>query len=320
MNPYIGSSMQLYGVEEVRLVGSKGDGMRFYQVRNGAGLEFSVSLSRAADLSRLTLDGINFGFFSSCGYVSPAYYDDRSARFLDSFTAGFMTTCGLSNIGEPCTDAGEELPLHGTISNIPAESASYRIRDGVIFIYARMRDASALGREVILEREYRVPVEGNTLTMIDRVENTGIMSVPFQVLYHCNVGYPLLDEKTILSIPSKQVKARNKHAETGLKRWFEVEKPQRGYEEMCFYHTLEGLAQIKVYHPELKKGFVMEYDSEKLPCFTQWKMMGERDYVMGVEPGNAYPDGRDVMRRNGMLTDLAPGESKEHQITFTFLK
>ena len=34
MNKYIGHPLQLYGVEEMRLVGGKGDGMRVLNVRN----------------------------------------------------------------------------------------------------------------------------------------------------------------------------------------------------------------------------------------------------------------------------------------------
>ena len=43
MNSYIGHPSQLSGVEEYRLIGGKGDGMRLLQVRNGLGLEFTVS-------------------------------------------------------------------------------------------------------------------------------------------------------------------------------------------------------------------------------------------------------------------------------------
>ncbi len=35
MNPYIGHDSQLYGIEEHRLVGGKGDGMRLYEINNG---------------------------------------------------------------------------------------------------------------------------------------------------------------------------------------------------------------------------------------------------------------------------------------------
>ena len=92
MNKYIGHRSQLYGVESVRLDGGKGDGMRLLQVKNGKGLEFTVSVDRCADISRLSLDGVNFGYFAPCGYVHPKYYDNKVSGFLKSFTAGFFTT------------------------------------------------------------------------------------------------------------------------------------------------------------------------------------------------------------------------------------
>ena len=52
MNPYIGHETQYYGIEEHRLVGGKGDGMRLLEVRNGKGITAVVSLDRNADISR----------------------------------------------------------------------------------------------------------------------------------------------------------------------------------------------------------------------------------------------------------------------------
>ena len=50
---YIGHDSQLCGVEEHRLVGGKGDGMRLLEIRNGLGLELTVSADRCCDISRL---------------------------------------------------------------------------------------------------------------------------------------------------------------------------------------------------------------------------------------------------------------------------
>lgn len=105
---YYGHESQLFGVEEYRLAGGKGDGMRLLQVKNGLGLEFTVSADRCADIARLSLHGQNCGFFSVNGYVDPAYYDDKQAGWLKNFTAGFLTTCGLLAVGSPCTDEGQE--------------------------------------------------------------------------------------------------------------------------------------------------------------------------------------------------------------------
>ncbi len=315
---YIGHESQLFGAEEVRLVGGRGDGMRLLQVRNGGGLDLTISLDRAADLSRLSFGGVNYGYFAPCGYVAPTYYDGRGAGFLKSFTAGFLTTCGLRNVGSPCVDEGEELPLHGTLSHIPAENVQTWHDEKALYIRATIRDAALFAHGLLLERTYTLPLFGNELILSDRVTNIGCVETPLQMLYHFNLGYPLLDEDTEIRIPSVSVTPRNDHAKEGLNTCLQVEKPQRGYEEMCFFHQMEGTARVEVYNPKLRRGLTMEYDTKELPYFTQWKMMGEIDYVMGIEPGNTLPDGRDVMRRRGEMETLGVGESKTHTIRFSF--
>lgn len=59
MNPYIGHDTQLYGVEEHRLIGGKGDGMRLFEVNNGKGLMLTISPDRCGDITRLRFKGIN---------------------------------------------------------------------------------------------------------------------------------------------------------------------------------------------------------------------------------------------------------------------
>ncbi len=318
MNPYIGHESQLFGVEEVRLVGGKGDGMRLLNIKNGKGLELTVSADRCADISRLSLGGVNLGYFSPCGYVAPSYYDSVGAGFLKSFTAGFLTTCGLTAVGSPCTDDGEETPLHGTIANTPAELVNYWTDDKAIHIIARIRDAQIFGRQLLLDREYLISLETNELTMTDTVSNIGSRSVPLQMLYHFNVGYPLLDEDTVVTIPSTEVSPRNAHAAEDIENCLKMEKPQADYEERCYFHKMSGKVEVKVYNPKNKKGLSMCYDADVLKYFTEWKMMGVHDYVLGIEPGNTLPDGRDVMRAKGLLETLEPGQKKTHSITFRF--
>lgn len=320
MNKYVGNPLQLYGVEELRLCGGRGDGMRMLCVRNGRGLEFWISADRCADISRLTFGGDNYGYFSPCGYVAPQYYDGEGSGFLKSFTAGFITTCGLTAVGSPCTDNGEELPLHGTISNTPCDNIGHWIAEDGIHIKALIRDARMFSHKLVLEREYIVPLDRDEIIMIDNVTNTGASETPFELLYHCNMGYPLLNENTELTIPSTEVTPRNDHAVDGIATCLEVEKPQKDYEEMCFYHKLDGVAEITVYNPDISKGVKMIYSTDELPCFTQWKQMGEYDYVMGLEPGNCFPDGRDAMRRKGLLQFLSEGESRSQSLRFKFFK
>lgn len=320
MNKYIGHENQLRGVEEMRIVGGKGDGMRILNVRNGKGLEFTVLADRAADIARLSLKGDNFGYFAPCGYVSPKFYDNKGAGFLKSFTGGFMTTCGLTAVGSPCVDDGEELPLHGTIANTPCENIAHWTENDEIHIKAIVRDAAIFDYQLILEREYVCSLTENKLILTDKIKNIGSKTAPIEVLYHCNMGYPLLSENAVLNIPSNKVTARDAHAQTGIDCCAVMEKPQAGYEEMCYYHEFEGQAQVSIFNHDIQKGLRMSFDTAELKCFAEWKMMGEYDYVLGLEPGNCYPDGRDVMRQKGMLEFLKSGETKTHHITFEFVE
>ncbi len=311
---YVGHDSQLYGVEEHRLCGGKGDGMRLFQVNNGRGLMFTISADRGGDISRLYFDGKNMGFFSPSGYVSPQYYDDCGLGFLKSFTAGFLTTCGLTAVGSPCSDDGEEIPLHGTIANTPAENVGHWVEDNSIHVKLTVRDAKLFGRKLILTREYICPLDKNEIVMKDTVKNIADEETPYMILYHFNMGYPLLSENSKLTIKNKGVVPRDETASLGIDKAMIVEEPQSGFEEQCFYYDMtEGVASI--YNPDIKTTLSLNYDIEELPFFTEWKLMQKGEYVLGLEPGNCTPDGRDVMRREGKLSFLKPGEEVSQTIT-----
>jgi hypothetical protein len=89
---YYGYQNQLFGVEEHRPAGAKGDGMRLPEVKNGQGLEFTVPADRCADISRISYRGGILSYVAPCGHVSPQYYNTEPAGmgFLKSFTAGFI--------------------------------------------------------------------------------------------------------------------------------------------------------------------------------------------------------------------------------------
>lgn len=315
MNPYIGHRSQLYGIEEHRLVGGKGDGMRLYEINNGKGMMLTVSPDRNGDITRLRYKGINMSYMSPCGYVAPAYYDSIGSNWLSSFTAGFLTTCGLQAVGNSCEDEGEVLPLHGSIANIPCEQAYWTEENKELVIHTVAEDETIFGRKLSLSRKLRISTKENSFVIEDIVENNGDRTEPFEILYHMNMGYPLLDEDSIVTIPSVDVQPRDNHAAEAIADWMHIEKPTAGYQERCYYHKFadrKGMASI--YQPKSKVGLTIRFDSVELDGFVEWKMMGVRDYVLGLECGNCYPDGRDVMRTTGMLKFLKPGEEKRYHV------
>lgn len=320
MNQYIGHENQYCGVEEYRLTGGRGDGMRLLQVRNGRGLEFTVSADRAADISRLSFKGMNMGYFSPCGYVAPAFYDDREDGFLKSFTAGFLTTCGLTNAGRPCVDEGEELPLHGSIANTPADHIYWERDEEEIRIHAKVTDARLFSHKLTLNRTIRCSLVEDVIEIEDRVKNEGDGAYPVEVLYHMNMGYPLLSEKSLVYISSAQVEARDEEAAKGLDVWNRMQEPEAGFKEQCYYHHFKGEGKAGIFQPEEGLGLMISFDSKNLNYFTQWKMMGMRDYVLGLEPGNCHPDGRKKMREDGTLKILQPGGETVYRVKVSMMK
>ena len=317
---YFGHESQLYRVEEHRLVGGKGDNMRLFEVNNGSGLEFTISADRAADISRLSYQGMNMSYFSVCGYSNSSYYDKDALNFLKTFQCGFLTTCGLQSMGTPSEYEGTAYGLHGTISHIPAEHISYDISDdGEIVIKASVYDACIFSQKVRMDRLYKCAYGSNKLIIEDTFTNEGSSKTPFVLLYHMNIGYPLLSEDALVSVSSNKVTARNEEAVSGINEWNKIISPTPNYEEQCFYHTFsEDTATAKIFNPSISKGLAIHFDPKILPIMCEWKMMGEKDYVLGLEPANNYLEGRAYLEDQGKMTYLNPGEKFKSSITVEF--
>ena len=124
-----------------------------------------------------------------------------------------------------------------------------------------------------------------------------------------NLGYPLLDENAELTIPSDHVVARDARAAEGIDSWQQMLPPQDQFKEQCYFHTYDGeKGSAQLYNPTIGKGLKISFDTKELNFLTEWKMMGVCDYVLGLEPGNCSPDGRQAMREQGCLQMLKPGE------------
>ena len=152
---YIGHRDQLIRVRRIRMQEGKAQGVELLDVQNRSGMHFDVNISRGMDIPYLDFCGENVGFISPCGVVAPEYFDDQGLGFLKSFTAGFLTTCGLKLAGAPCEYEGQSYGLHGNISHTPAEDVSCRVEEGetpCVAIRGTVRDAVIFGEKLRLDR------------------------------------------------------------------------------------------------------------------------------------------------------------------------
>lgn len=325
---YIGDTSQLFGVKDYRLIGGRAEGVRGVDVKNGTGLEFTVLPDRCLDIAYLSYKSVNFSYISKTGIVAPQYYEERGLGFLRSFYGGFLTTCGVTYIGSPCNDEGEELGLHGRISNIPAEEAyagtEWADDVPVMVVKGKMRQARVFGEYMVLKRKISCKYGDNRIFIDDTVENCGFNTEPLMILYHFNLGYPLLSSKSYFVAPSEKVTPRDEEAKKGIEEYDRFQMPTPGYKEQVFYHDLRADAEGKTFaalvNPAQKLGVAIWFNKNQLNRLTQWKQMGEGEYVLGIEPCNCHVEGRAKARKQGILEFLKPGESRNFNIEIEIIE
>ncbi len=324
MLEYVGNMDQLLEVKNFRYAGGRADGVRATQVTNQNGLQFTVTADRCMDISSLRYKGINISYINQCGVVSPQYFEHEENGWLRSFTAGFLTTCGLDNVGSPCEENSIKYGLHGRISHIPAEEYCARTEfiDGErqAVISGEIRQGVLFGEKLTLKREIRAYQREDTIEITDEIRNTGFREEEFMVLYHFNIGYPFLDKECELFIDNTSVLSRNKHSEAYKDEMYRITKPN-DLEEMCYYHKMNdrrGVSAAGVYQAKYQVGFIIYYENRILDHFVQWKNLSKGQYVLGLEPGSNFVDGKKAERMRDTIKRIKAYEKIKYKIWIRF--
>jgi hypothetical protein len=120
-------------------------------------------------------------------------------------------------------------------------------------------------------------------------------------------------------VPSRAVHPRDADAEPGIDTWRTFDQPTTGFREQVYRHELpeDRDVLVRVTNDTIGVEFALAFSSSQLPHLYQWKMTGERHYVLGVEPSNsATLLGRAAAREAGELPFLEPGASARYKLDF----
>lgn len=328
---YFGDSSCVAGIRRFELRDGRAEGCRITEVRTGGGLTFEVNESRGLDLGRVSLNGVPVSYSSYNGEVNPVWYETFGDGWLRSFGGGLLVTGGLRSTGTPGEDGGEVLPLHGRISNIPAERVCVDERvdaDGarVFSVSGAVRESKALDHDLVLRRTVSAREGERSLYIDDVIENQGFSDQELMLLYHINVGHPIVDAGSRLLTHSASVEPRDADAAAQEEPYDEYVAPTPGYKDIVYYHRLKPTNEAAgskvtaaIVNERVGMGIALEFDREELDCFTQWKFLGQGNYVAGIEPGNAFVSGRAVERAAGRVKVLPARSSKHVGIKVTVL-
>lgn len=297
----IGSVEQIGGIRDYTFNDGKAKGVRAIEI-NTVNLRFVILPDRCMDIAQTFYKGHAISWISKTGITAPEYYDKADKQFLRGFYGGLITTCGLKNIGDPYNGEG----LHGRIANTPAEkvsvSAEWQGNDYVMTVSGMMRESEVFGENLLLKRTITTKLFSDEFTVCDTLINEGFTDEDIAFCYHCNFGYPLVREGA--KIVNVQSEIANIFA------------PVHGKKEECIGVLHSGdVVTAGIENGEI--GAYITYKRDTMPEFLVWKMLGESEYVVGLEPRTTNYGGANIPKNNAYVT-LKPFEEYNTYLKFSF--
>jgi hypothetical protein len=298
-------------------------GSRLVRLVSGGGLEVELHPDRCLDIGHVTIAGQPVAWSSPSPVSAPWFVEHRGDAWRRTFAGGLLTTCGLDQFGAPSVDRGEEYGLHGRASALPAQHLNTELVEqpdgGVrLVVSGEMRQAQLFGENLVLRRRVTSDLGAMGFEVEDEVTNDGSNRQPHLLLYHLNLGWPLLGADTRVEIPSSSVHPRDDAARGALGEWSQGSAPVPGWQEQVLRHDFDrDLVRVSV--RELRTGLALhlDLDTRQLPHLFQWRQFGRGEYVLGIEPANApVITGRGEARGAGELPLLEPGESRRYRLAF----
>jgi hypothetical protein len=340
----VGDFSQLFGVELLSHSDGRERALRILRFRTGSGLSFDIMVDRAMDLGGMTLRGVPIGWRSPAGFRSPWLHEvdaEDGLGWLRSFS-GMMNSCGLDHIMGATEDTAEHYcypdrarvfhPLHGRISYQPARLTGYGERwDGdqcLLYATGEIRQAAMYGENLILERRIEVEVGSDTVTFYDRVRNLGFYPTPHALLYHVNLGWPVVDKETRLVAPIQSTPFTVHDPEATDIGPIDQDDPQSRFFQQVYEHQIvaddDGTARAALINagfqtPAGETGVALEiaYDGRAMPALFQWQNLQEGNYVVAIEPATVHGGSRADWKKRGELQILEHDDQRDYRLAIT---
>ena len=271
MDGRISNFQQVASIRRYTLTEGRGKGLDVLDCDNGK-IRFLLNVSKACDIMQLYHEGQNMSFVSKNGFTK------REISFLKRFEGGMLYTCGLDSVG-----ARDGYELHGTLHNIPAEIIRAECNENGIIVEAIIRDTALFGKNLALKRKIFTEIGGDSITLEDTLCNIGYKEEEYCLLYHINVGYPMLDNGAKVIADVESYTPRTAWAKQNETTMYAMSGAVPNQEETCYFLKLSK-PEISLINEKIGKKFTVSYSGDTLPHFVEWKSMASGDYALGLEP------------------------------------
>lgn len=315
----IGDAKHIAYVNLASFVDGPEAGTRFVDVRLAGGLQALVLADRGMDLGQVWFRGHPLAWTSSTGAVNPAYGND--ANWLELFHGGMLTGVGLENVGLPSEVEGTKYGLHGRLSMTPARNVHWYVPDddpNAIEVRGVVRETAVHGVDLELTRTYRFSTQESAIVIKDQLRNLGYAPAPVLILYHVNIGYPVVDEHARIIAPDHEAVPFNDQSVAGVDDHLELGPPRADAQaevfELCWSPSTSDDVTVGVvnetFEPTDGIGVFVEYSRANLPRSWEWRMLGQGRYLVGIEPSTCSLRGRADALASGDVEFLGPGQTR----------
>lgn len=279
MNGKISNLQQVVSLRRYTLTEGNENGLDVIDCDNGK-IRFLINVSKACDIMQLYHEGQNMSFVSKNGFTK------RETPFLKRFEGGMLYTCGLDSVG-----GRDGYELHGTLHNMPVQILRSEITENEIFVEAMIHDTALFGKNLVLRRKIHSVIGSESVCIEDSLINKGYASEDYCLLYHINVGYPMLDDGSKLVADVLDYAPRTEWSKENEATMYEIGDSVPNEEECCYFLNLRKPV-VTLVNEKIGKTFTVSYSDETLPHFVEWKSMASGDYALGLEPCTTELDDR----------------------------
>jgi hypothetical protein len=340
----VGNMAQVGGVELLSHEDGYARGGRFVDVRTGSGFRFTVHVDRGLDPGYAEFNGASLAWLPPKLFPAPTYWENDDHAWVRFVLGGLCNTAGLVTIGSPQTvDVShfkfhardtDRFGTHDRIAILPASRFAFGERwEGercFLWVEGAVRQEITYGENLLLTRRYEAELGTSSFTLTDVVRNDGFYPTPHQLLYHFNIGYPVVDEGAeLLAAVTGDVPGSIFEDEAGPSdRYRRFSGPEQGFfaegYEIPMATGDDGWVSAAVVNRGFRGldgglGVFLRYDPETLPVYLEWRMMGEGLYAVGMEPStNGFKTVPELVEA-GYPIMLAPGEERTYRLEFGVL-
>lgn len=328
----VGHISQIGGVQLLASEDGVARGVRYLEFRTGTGLNFKVAIERGMDVGYCEYQGQSLAWIPATMLPGPWYFEQQNDfGWLRTALGGFNTSAGMVHIGNPETAdvsrynfparAKETYGVHDRMAMIPGQLIRYGERwegdECILEAEGRVVQAQAYGENLVLTRRYTARLGESRFFMHDEIENAGFLPAEHMLLYHINIGFPVVDEGSQLIAPVSRppsVPDGLPSSDTSAYRHFIA--PQKDWQlqgfELDMNAEADGSVPVGIANQN-GFGVYVVYNKRQMPQYLEWRMMGEGQYAVGIEPcTNTF--GREIARNLGQLITLQPGETRVYDL------